>query len=150
MMIKLVPIANELDTARARPMYLSATMLVFGEGRRPAATEWEDGCEVQANPASADCKEGIVPRVAKINRRPEHCTSTTQICGALKVRKARKNIGAQQKTLRLTDLLHMTADSGKYSDPAQSKSNQIQNIPLLPMWSNTQNHSSTQHARVAV
>lgn len=74
-MIKLVPIAKELDTARARPMYLSATMLVFGEGRRPAATEWEDGCEVQANPASADCKEGIVPRVAKINRRPEHCNA---------------------------------------------------------------------------
>ena len=30
-MMKLVPIAKELDTASARPMYLSATILVIRE-----------------------------------------------------------------------------------------------------------------------
>ena len=46
-MMKLVPIAKELDTASARPMYLSATIFVIrereGEGRRPAATGLVDG-----------------------------------------------------------------------------------------------------------
>ena len=39
MMMKLVPIAKELDTASARPMYLSATMLVIREREGGGGTQ---------------------------------------------------------------------------------------------------------------